>query len=149
MKCSKFGTNLEVSKNLNTSFCAGCFDGSYLHDGHKHLISRMVESSNYQVIAINSDDYIRRHKREPICQQDERKNRLLKLGLDEVVIFNEDSPIQIIKTIEPQNIFVGDDYTLDRVAGYPECKEWGGEVRIISRINGISTTKIINEINLY
>ncbi len=135
-------------KNLNISFCAGCFDGSYLHDGHKYLISKMVEHSNYQVIGLNSDDYIKRHKREPICQEDERKNRLLKLGVDEVVIFDEDSPIKIIKTIEPHSIFVGNDYTLDRVVGYPDCKEWGGEVRIIDRINDISTTNIINETNL-
>jgi len=143
MKSSKFDI-----RKINISFCAGCFDGEYLHDGHKYLINKMVEASNYQVIALNSDDYIRRHKRDPICQQDERKNRLLKLGLDEVVIFDEDSPIQIIKTIEPHNIFVGDDYTLDRVVGYPECKEWGGEVQIINRINDISTTNIINETNL-
>jgi|TARA_R110001592_G_scaffold49630_1_gene154575 D-beta-D-heptose 7-phosphate kinase/D-beta-D-heptose 1-phosphate adenosyltransferase len=143
MKSSKFDI-----KEINISFCAGCFDGDYLHDGHKYLINKMVEASNYQVIALNSDDYIRRHKRDPICHQDERKNRLLKLGLDEVVIFDEDSPIQIIKTIEPHSIFVGDDYTLDRVVGYPECKEWGGEVQIIDRINDISTTNIINETNL-
>lgn len=143
MKSSKFDI-----KKINISFCAGCFDGNYLHDGHKYLINKMVEASNYQVIALNSDDYIRRHKRDPICEQDERKNRLLKLGLDEVVIFDEDSPIQIIKTIEPHSIFVGDDYTLDRVVGYPECKEWGGEVQIIDRINDISTTNIINETNL-
>jgi D-beta-D-heptose 7-phosphate kinase/D-beta-D-heptose 1-phosphate adenosyltransferase len=105
----------------------------------------MREDCDYIVVALNDDDYIRRHKREPIVDEEERKNELYIFGVDEVVIFCEDSPIKIIKTIQPDIIYVGGDYTLDKVVGWPECEEWGGKVKIIERVGDYSTTNLIEK----
>ena len=126
---------------MQIGFISGCFDG-HLHKGHKFILNKIKEKCDYVVVALNNDEYIRRHKREPIVDEHERKSELYIFGVDEVVIFSEDSPIDIIKAIQPDYIFVGNDYELENVVGYPECKSWGGEVVIIDRIGDYSTTKI-------
>lgn len=124
-------------------FISGCFDA--FHWGHSYILNKMREDCDYIVVALNDDDYIRRHKREPIVDEEERKNELYIFGVDEVVIFCEDSPIKIIKTIQPDIIYVGGDYTLDKVVGWPECEEWGGKVKIIERVGDYSTTNLIEK----
>lgn len=126
------------------AFTSGCFDGG-VHAGHRHLIDRMAMLADIVHVAVNSDDYIRRRKgREPIYTAQERMDHLRLTGLvDELSCFNEDGPLALILRIRPDYIVVGDDYTLDRVVGATECEEWGGQVVLVPRLPGISTTEIL------
>ena len=66
--------------------------------------------------------------------------------IDRIIVFNEETPIKIIKKIKPNVIFKGDDYTLKEVIGYKEIKKWGGEVELIKCVKGKSTSNIIRKI---
>lgn len=82
----------------------------------------------------------------PIDTSRIRKEKLLETGLVNIVFINgEKTPLGLIKQIRPQIIFVGDDYSEKTTVGAEEIKAWGGEVKIIKRIGGISTTKILKD----
>ena len=68
-------------------------------------------------------------------------------SVDLVVLFDEPSPLNLIKSIKPNILFKGNDYTIKNVVGAKEMKQWGGKVTLIPVIKGKSTTKIINKLN--
>ena len=121
-------------------FIAGCFDG--FHDGHKYILSKAMEECDVLHVALNSDRYILRHKKQILSCLDDRKKKIRNFGITEVHSFVGDSPIELINKIKPKIIFVGNDYEVEDVVGHKECKYWGGRVKIIERIPGISSTKI-------
>ncbi len=121
-------------------FTCGCFDN--LHPGHRHLLREARKLGDYLIVAVNSDDYIRRAKRrEPIDSADERQRAVFDTGLVDLVVgFDEDTPLSLILHYTPTVIVTGDDYTEERVVGWQEAKAWGGVVVRVPRLPGYSTS---------
>ena len=120
-------------------FTNGCFD--IIHSGHINLLQSAKAMGDKLIVAINSDDSMRRIKREPINDMYERKEILESIaGVDRVIIFEDDTPYDLIKDLKPDIIVKGGDYTKDNVVGADLA-----EVRIIGLVNGRSTTKTINK----
>lgn len=130
---------------IKVGFISGCFDG--LHNGHIYILEKIRSDCDIVVIALNDDNYIRNNKnREPMYDEQTRQASLFLSNLvDFVYIFNEQTPIELIKFVEPDILYVGDDYPIESVVGANEVKEWGGEVKIIPRLPGYSSTILYNE----
>ncbi len=127
---------------------AGCFDGpNGFHEGHHHILTKMKElvpEGTYVVVALNSDAYVaRKGPGRPLAPFARRKEALYESGLVDEVFPIEETPIEIIKMLEPRYIVVGDDYTVDRIVGAEEAQAWGGEVVVIPRIPGYSTSELV------
>lgn len=123
-------------------FTNGCFD--ILHRGHIEYLEQSRALGNKLVVGINSDESIRQLKPgRPINKQEDRKAVLEALRcVDEVIIFNELRPLELINKVKPDIITKGGDYTVDSVCGNGVAK-----VVIIPFLNGYSSTEIINAIN--
>jgi rfaE bifunctional protein nucleotidyltransferase chain/domain len=128
--------------NKKIGFIAGVFD--MCHEGHIYLLKSAREYCDYLFVAVNDDEYVRFKKgRNPVNDQFARIEALYNTGLvHEVVPFHSD-PLTSIEALKPDFIFCGSDYKPEQVTGYEECKKWGGQVIIIERIPGISTTDLI------
>ena len=118
--------------NLKTiALAAGCFDGD-LHPGHLNLLKTMREMSDFTVVLINCDEYVRDKKgpNRPIYKAQQRVSNLYVSGyVDMVIVFeNNVRLLSHIQSIRPAFIFVGEDYTKETTVGWPECEAWGGEV---------------------
>ena len=123
-------------------FTNGCFD--ILHIGHLKLLRHARSLGNKLIVAINSDASVKRLKGEtrPINSQETRKETLEQLGIvDEVIIFDEETPYETIKKIKPNIIVKGGDYTVETVVGNDLA-----EVAIFPKVEGYSTTQIIKDI---
>ena len=123
-------------------FTNGCFD--IIHRGHLELL-KYCKTLGYVVVGLNSDDSVKRLKGQerPINNQSDRKHLLECLKfVDEVVVFNEDTPINLINQIQPDVIVKGGDYKAEEVIGSNVC-----EVKIFNYVNGYSTTQTIERIN--
>ena len=123
-------------------FTNGCFD--ILHRGHVEYLKQSRALGDKLIVGINSDESVRQLKPgRPINKQEDRKAVLEALRcVDEVVIFNELRPLELINKVKPDIITKGGDYTVDRVSGNKVAK-----VVIIPFLNGYSSTGIINAIN--
>ena len=124
-------------------FTNGCFD--ILHLGHLELLKHCRNIGTWVIVGINSDDSVKRLKGQhrPITSQEDRKSILEELRcVDEVVIFNEDTPYSLIQRLKPDIIVKGGDYTPEQVVGNDIA-----EVVIFKTIDGYSTTKTIQSIN--
>jgi D-beta-D-heptose 7-phosphate kinase/D-beta-D-heptose 1-phosphate adenosyltransferase len=129
------------------SFTNGCFD--ILHQGHIASLSDAAREADILVVGVNSDSSTRRLKGEsrPINGQDARATLLASLLMvDAVVIFDEDTPLQLITTVMPDVLVKGGDYTLEQIVGAKEVMASGGRVVINPMIPGFSTTGIIDKI---
>lgn len=123
-------------------FTNGCFD--ILHPGHIELLKNCRRFGNYVVVGLNSDSSVKRLKgiNRPILPDVIRKQMISSLGLvDEVIIFDEDTPYELIKRLSPDVIVKGGDYKPCDVIGSDLCR-----VEIVPYIDGFSTTNIIERI---
>ncbi len=124
---------------MKTIFTNGCFD--VLHRGHLELLKHCSDIGDWVVVGINSDESVRRLKGadRPLVSQDDRMALLEELMcVDEVIIFDEDTPYDLIQRIKPDIIVKGGDYTPKEVVGNDLA-----EVVIFGTIDGYSSTKII------
>ena len=140
-------SDLKLNQNKNIGFTNGCFD--LIHQGHIFYLKEARKKCDFLILALNSDQSIKKIKGKdrPILNQDERSEVLKNFSfIDRIVIFNENTPIKLIKKIKPDTIFKGDDYTLKEVVGFEEVKKWGGEVILIKCVKGKSTSSIIRKI---
>ena len=122
-------------------FTNGVFD--ILHIGHLKLLRHAKTLGNRLIVGINSDASVKRLKGNlrPINGEDTRKESLLELGfVDDVIVFEEDTPLEAITKLEPDIIVKGGDYTVDTVVGNELA-----EVVIFPTVEGHSTTRIIDE----
>jgi D-beta-D-heptose 7-phosphate kinase/D-beta-D-heptose 1-phosphate adenosyltransferase len=122
-------------------FTNGVFD--ILHVGHLKLLNYAKTLGNRLIVGINSDSSVKRLKGDlrPINDQATRKESLLELGfVDDVIVFEEDTPLETITKLEPDIIVKGGDYTFDTVVGNHLAK-----IVIFPIIEGHSTTRIIDE----
>jgi D-beta-D-heptose 7-phosphate kinase / D-beta-D-heptose 1-phosphate adenosyltransferase len=127
-------------------FTNGCFD--LLHPGHISLLHQARAACDKLVVGLNSDASVKRLKGEtrPVQNEAARSAVLASLAdVDYVVIFGEDTPLELIKTIRPDVLVKGADYTIDKVVGAPEVKSWGGKVVLARLIDGQSTTQTIEK----
>ncbi len=123
-------------------FTNGCFD--IIHRGHLDLLKFCKGNGNTVIVGLNSDDSIKRLKGEsrPINNETDRKYILESLRfVDKVIVFEEDTPYNLIKQIKPDLIVKGGDYKPDHVIGNDLC-----EVTIFEYVEGYSTTKTIKDI---
>ena len=127
-------------------FSNGCFD--LLHKGHIDLLAKARSLGDVLIVGLNSDVSVKALKgdKRPIQNQKVRFNNLLKLNsVDLVIIFEEETPIKLIKKIQPNIIVKGQDYKIKHVVGYNTIKSWGGEVVLVPLTKGYSTTSIIKK----
>tara|TARA_A100001037_G_C15129827_1_gene628126 strand:- start:1855 stop:2322 length:468 start_codon:yes stop_codon:yes gene_type:complete len=130
--------------NNNIVFTNGCFD--LLHQGHIDLLKYASSIGDRLIIGINSDESVSNLKGldRPIESEMIRINNILELGLiSAITVFNEETPIDIIKAIKPNFLVKGGDYSPEDIAGYNELLSWGGMVKIFPLKQGFSTTEKI------
>lgn len=129
-------------------FTNGCFD--ILHVGHKRYLQQASTLGDILIVGVNSDASVKRLKgpERPVnCEQD-RMEMLCAMGfIDYVVLFEEDTPYELIKKIQPDVLVKGGDYAPDQVVGKDIVEARGGRLELIKFVNGKSTTNIINKIN--
>ena len=129
-------------------FTNGCFD--ILHVGHKRYLQQAATLGDILVVGVNSDASVRRLKgpTRPVNNEQDRAEMLSALGfIDYVVIFDEDTPYELIKKIQPDVLVKGGDYKPEEVVGRDIVEARGGRLELISFVEGKSTTNIIKKIN--
>jgi rfaE bifunctional protein nucleotidyltransferase chain/domain len=132
----------------NKIFTNGCFD--ILHLGHIELLKYAKSLGDYLVVGLNSDQSVKKLKGDlrPINNEFTRKTILESLKfVDEVIIFNEPTPLNLIQRIQPQIIVKGGDYKKEEVVGYEYEKLGLLEVKIFNYVSNNSTTEIIKRIS--
>ena len=134
-------------ENKKIVFTNGCFD--LIHLGHIEVIARSADLGDILIIGVNTDNSIKRlkGKNRPIVEEISRAKQLAALEfVDAVVFFDEDTPIDLIKVINPNVITKGGDYNTDQVIGNDIVTQNDGEVVIIPLTQGYSTTSILEKI---
>ncbi len=124
-------------------FTNGCFD--LLHAGHIASLSQAADFGDILIVGLNSDASVKRLKGEhrPVQTEQNRATILASLYMvDAVVIFDEDTPLEIIKSIMPDVLVKGGDYTPETIVGAKEVMANGGKVEIIPLVPGLSTTNL-------
>jgi len=152
---SKIGTLNEVLHQVRrwrligktVAFTNGVFD--ILHRGHIFSLSQAAAEADFLVVGVNSDASTKRLKGDSRPLNDENSRALVLASLlmvDMVVIFEEDTPLNVITTLQPDILVKGGDYTLDQVVGAIEVMAAGGKVIINPIVEGFSTTGLIGKI---
>ena len=135
---------LLIKDNICIGFTNGCFD--LLHKGHIFLITEAKKNCDYLIVGINSDNSVCNIKG-PTRPVDSQINRVKKLSknndVDAVIIFYEDTPLELIKKIKPNVLFKGADYKNKIVIGAECVIKNGGKIEFIDILDGFSTTNII------
>ena len=124
-------------------FTNGCFD--ILHVGHVTYLEKARNLGKHLIVGLNTDASVRRLKGEtrPLVHELDRARVLAALAcVDAVVLFDQDTPTELIEKIRPDILVKGGDYTPEQVAG----REYAGEVRIIEFEDGYSTTGVVEKI---
>ena len=128
-------------------FTNGCCD--VLHFGHVHYLLEAKKLGDILVVGLNSDDSVRRLKgpARPINGEKERAFVLAALGcVDYVVLFEEDTPENLIKAVHPDVLVKGGDYALDQIVGADFVRQNGGIVTTIPFVEGYSSTLVIEQL---
>jgi rfaE bifunctional protein nucleotidyltransferase chain/domain len=131
------------------AFTNGCFD--ILHEGHIYSLCQAAKEADILVVGLNSDSSVKKLKGEhrPINNEHSRSLILASLlMIDVVVIFAEDTPLELIKIVMPDVFVKGGDYTIDQIAGAKEVIENGGRVVLNDIVKGVSTTGLVEKIKL-
>jgi rfaE bifunctional protein nucleotidyltransferase chain/domain len=124
-------------------FTNGCFD--VLHRGHIELL-QFCKSLGHVVVGLNSDESVKKLKGQwrPVFSQKDRKFMLESCKyVDEVIIFSEDTPLELVKKIKPNTIVKGGDYKKEDIVGAEQCDN----VIVFNFIDGYSTTQIIQDLS--
>lgn len=128
-------------------FTNGCFD--IIHRGHVEYLDRASRLGDVLIIGLNSDESTRRLKGKgrPIIPQEDRAYILASLAMvDYVSIFDEDTPLELIKLIKPGVLVKGGDYKPDEIVGRDFVEQQGGKVLTIPLVPNRSTTEIIDKL---
>lgn len=128
-------------------FTNGCFD--ILHAGHITYLQEARKLGNVLVVGVNSDNSVNRLKgpTRPINPMEDRVLVLAALRcVDHVVVFDEDTPLNLIRKLRPNLLVKGGDYNRDTIIGAAEVEGWGGRVVVIDLVPGKATTNIIERI---
>lgn len=135
-------------KNQSIVFTNGCFD--ILHLGHIDYLSKAADQGNILVIGLNTDQSVKKIKGEnrPINRELARAALLASLFfVDAVVLFDEETPLDVIKLVLPDILVKGSDYKPEEIVGYDIVNAYGGKTVTIDFLDGYSTTSVIKKIN--
>ena len=128
-------------------FTNGCFD--ILHVGHVRYLKEAKGYGDILIVAVNSDLSVKSIKgdKRPIVSQSERAEVVAALEMvDYVIMFDEDTPYNIIKKLQPDVLIKGGDWTIDKIIGRDIVEARGGKVIAIPFIEGASTTGIVERV---
>ena len=128
-------------------FTNGCFD--LLHPGHISLLHQSRGLGDRLIVGLNTDDSVRRLKgpERPILSEHDRAAMLSALEcVDLVVLFDEDTPLALIESIQPDILVKGSDYQPDQVVGKSIVEAYGGRVELVDLIKGYSTTQLTERV---
>ncbi len=137
----------ERIKGKRVVFTNGCFD--LLHVGHVKYLQKARAFGDLLILGLNSDASVRRLKgdKRPLIGEEERAHLLAALDcVDYVVLFDEDTPLQLIESLKPLVLVKGGDYSPDGVVGKDVVESYGGRVELVEFVDGKSTTNIIEKI---
>ena len=153
---SKKIVTVEQAKNIiygwkilgkTCAFTNGCFD--ILHQGHIFSLGEAAKEADYLIVGLNSDASVQRLKG-PLRPINNTENRAIVLSnlaiVDLLVVFEEDTPLELIKALMPDILVKGGDYTIDQIVGAKEVIAGGGKVIINPIVEGYSTTGLIEKI---
>lgn len=129
------------------AFTNGCFD--ILHAGHVAYLRQARAQGDILVLGVNSDRSITRIKGKgrPVNKQDDRLMVLSELqSVDYVIVFDKDTPMDLLRALKPDVLVKGGDYTKDKVVGHELVESYGGIVTVVGLVEGRSTTNIIQKI---
>ncbi len=135
------------AKGKKVVFTNGCFD--LVHLGHLDYLEKARGKGDVLVIGLNSDQSIRRLKgaSRPVMDENSRARLLAALEfVDYVVLFDEDTPLELIRDILPDILVKGDDYDLSNIVGADVVMSNGGKVETVELVKGYSSTAIIEKI---
>lgn len=130
-------------EGLKIVFTNGCFD--ILHLGHADYLTKARHMGDILIVGLNTDASVKKLKgsTRPINNQNARATLLASLlFVDAVVLFDEDTPYNLIKLIQPDILVKGKDYKAKDVVGYDIVKARGGKIKTIALVKGYSTTAI-------
>ncbi len=133
-------------KNYKIVFTNGCFD--LLHLGHIDYLAGAADLGNFLIIGVNTDASVKRLKGDSRPLQDEFSRAMILAALsfvDAVVLFDEDTPYELIKKIQPDVLVKGADYKVDDIVGSDIVKANGGEIVTLNFLEGYSTTNIVEK----
>jgi rfaE bifunctional protein nucleotidyltransferase chain/domain len=129
-------------------FTNGVFD--ILHTGHVDYLSKARDLGDFLIVGLNSDSSVKRLNKGPERPINNEQSRAVVLGalecVDAIVLFEEDTPYNLIKEIQPDVLVKGSDYEIEKIVGYDIVKAKGGEIKTITLSEGFSTTNVINKI---
>jgi D-beta-D-heptose 7-phosphate kinase/D-beta-D-heptose 1-phosphate adenosyltransferase len=137
----------EKTRGRRVVFTNGCFD--LLHAGHVKYLQKTRRLGDILVLGLNSDASVRRLKGEkrPLICEDERAHILAALDcIDYVVVFDEDTPLELITALKPDILAKGGDYKIEGVVGRDFVESYGGRVELVSFVDGKSTSNIIERV---
>lgn len=136
-----------VKSNEKLVFTNGCFD--LVHRGHVDYLSRAKDLGTKLILGLNTDASVRRLKGPDRPIVDEQSRAILIAALqfiDMVVLFDEDTPYELIKALQPDVLVKGSDYDAKDIVGYDILMAKGGSVETIDFVEGFSTTNIVERI---
>ncbi|OFX19213.1 MAG: hypothetical protein A2041_10825 [Bacteroidetes bacterium GWA2_31_9b] len=134
-------------KNQKIVFTNGCFD--IVHRGHIEYLAQAASYGDVLIIGLNTDSSVQRIKgiNRPVQDEYARAITLASMQfVNAVILFDEETPYNLIKTVQPDILIKGSDYKAEDIIGYDIVKAKGGEVITIDFIDGYSTTSIINKL---
>lgn len=129
-------------------FTNGCFD--ILHRGHTSYLEQARNLGAALIVAVNSDDSVRRQNKGPDRPLNELEDRMSVLAslqcVDAVISFGQDTPLELITLIKPDHLVKGGDWLPDDIVGADVVRQYGGEVHSLAFQYARSTTKLVNKI---
>jgi D-beta-D-heptose 7-phosphate kinase/D-beta-D-heptose 1-phosphate adenosyltransferase len=137
---------IRTTENQKIVFTNGCFD--LLHPGHLKVIHAAKSYSDFLIVGVNTDKSVANLKPgRPIQNEDTRALMLAALAaVDAVILFSEETPIELIKNIKPDIIVKGGDYKPEEVVGKNVVDLYGGRIEIVPLLVGFSTSDIITKV---
>jgi len=144
--------NIEIINRIKAErkkivFTNGCFD--LLHVGHVRYLAQAKKLGDFLIIGLNSDSSVKELKGEdrPINSFEDRATLLSAIeSVDSVIMFEEQTPENLIKDIVPDILVKGGDYNIEDIVGYQTVVQNGGQVKTLSFYDGYSSTNYINKI---
>ena len=154
---SLFLNPADLSKSVESArsgkklvFTNGCFD--ILHIGHVKYLEEAKSLGDILVVGLNSDSGVKRLKgpERPIQNENDRAEILNALrAVDHVCLFDEDTPLELIKTLRPDILVKGGDWPIEKIVGSDVVLGYGGEVRSLQFVDGRSSSSLIEKIKSF
>ena len=148
-KSLKYQLSIWKFQNKKLVFTNGCFD--ILHLGHIDYLSKAKSFGDKLIIGLNADISVRKikGKNRPFTDENSRATILASLlFVDAVILFNEETPFELIKFVQPDVLIKGSDYKVEDIVGYDIVKAKGGKVETLDLLEGYSTSLIEEKIRI-